>query len=366
MTITSSLISQKSIIGSILGTAVGDALGLPCEGLSIRRQKKMFPDLTKFHFLPNRGMTSDDTEHTCMVAQAMIDSKGEVLAFSKNLSWRFRFWLTRLPAGIGKATLMAILKLWIGYSSDKSGVFSAGNGPAMRSAIIGVCYGHDNDRLIKMIKASTIITHTDPKAELGSFAIALCAYLASINQLKDISEEEYFNELKLRLPYTKETKEFFDIILKVINSVKEKQDITEFMKTIGLNNGVTGYIYHTLPVVLHVWFRNQTNYKKAILEVISCGGDTDTQAAILGGIIGARVGKEGIPIQWLNSIWEWPCSVKWMEGLGNKLYKVLSNEKDFIDSNDNLIIFIPALLIRNLFFMIIVLLHGYRRLLPPY
>ena len=86
---------------------------------------------------------------------------------------QLRFWLLGLPGGIGYATLKAILKLWLGFKPEHSGIFSAGNGPAMRSAIIGVCYGNDSQKLRELVKASTRLTHTDPKAGgIWSFSCA--------------------------------------------------------------------------------------------------------------------------------------------------------------------------------------------------
>jgi ADP-ribosylglycohydrolase len=52
---------EESIIGCIVGTALGDAVGLPCEGLSRLRQRELFPHLDGTHFLLGRGMVSDDT-----------------------------------------------------------------------------------------------------------------------------------------------------------------------------------------------------------------------------------------------------------------------------------------------------------------
>src|SRR6186997_3288477 len=91
--------------GCILGTAVGDALGLPCEGLSRRRQRAMFHNIEGHRFVLNRGMISDDTEHTCMTAQALIASGGKPEVFARSFAWRLRFWLLGLPAGVGYATL---------------------------------------------------------------------------------------------------------------------------------------------------------------------------------------------------------------------------------------------------------------------
>ncbi len=56
-----------------------------------------------------------------------------------------------------------------------------------------------------------------------------------------------------------------------------------------------------------------------IAAIIQLGEDTDTIAAILGGIMGAAVGKTGIPQQWLKDLWPCPRSVNWIEALGQRL-----------------------------------------------
>lgn len=170
---------RRSIVGCLLGCAVGDALGLPYEALSRKRQLKLYPEISGHRFIFGHGMISDDTEHICMAAQALIISAGDPEQFSTSFTRRLRWWLLSLPPAIGFATLRAILKLWIGFPSNKSGVFSAGNGPAMRSAILGVCYGHDLRQLRKLVKACTRVTHTDPKAEWAALAVAIASHLAS-------------------------------------------------------------------------------------------------------------------------------------------------------------------------------------------
>lgn len=81
------------------------------------------PDRHRLFF--GRGMVSDDTEHTCMVAQSLIASGDDVDQFARQFGRRLRWWLLALPAGIGKATLRASVKLWFGVSPTSSGVFSA-------------------------------------------------------------------------------------------------------------------------------------------------------------------------------------------------------------------------------------------------
>jgi ADP-ribosylglycohydrolase len=127
----------EAIAGCILGCAVGDAIGLPYEGLSRRRGVRLIGEPTRHRFLPGRGMVSDDTEHTCMAGQALCECPADPDAFARAFARRLRWWLLGGPAGIGSATLRATIKLWAGFSPANSGVFSAGNGPAMRSAVLG-------------------------------------------------------------------------------------------------------------------------------------------------------------------------------------------------------------------------------------
>lgn len=355
-----------NLIGCLLGTAVGDALGLPSEGLSKHRQQRLYPQLHRHHFWLGKGMVSDDTEHTCMVAQALIASGGDETEFARQLSWRMRFWLLGLPAGIGWATLRAIGKLWLGFPSDSSGVFSAGNGPAMRSAIMGVAYGDNLPKLRALVKISTRITHTDPKAEYGAMAVAVAAYLASRDsanahpRLRLVTPSEYYQTLAMVLEPA--AGEMLTLIQQAITSVTAGQTTAEFALSLGLKNGITGYIYRTVPVVIHAWLRSQPDYRTGILEIIHCGGDTDTTAAILGGIMGAAGGKSSIPQVWLDDLIEWPRSVEWMTALGQRLAEVTHQGT----RQPALPLPLWGVLIRNLVFLIVVILHGLRRLLPPY
>ena len=112
--------SRKAIAGAILGTAVGDAVGLPYEGLSRRRAKRLLGKPDRHRFLLRRGMVSDDTEHSCMVMQALIASAGDEDLFLRYLASRMRLWLLGAPAGIGFATLKAALRLCLGVSPRNS------------------------------------------------------------------------------------------------------------------------------------------------------------------------------------------------------------------------------------------------------
>lgn len=75
--------NEDRIVGCILGTAVGDAIGLPYEGLSRRRGARILGAPDRHRFLFGRGMVSDDTEHTCIVAQSLIAADGDLIAFQR-------------------------------------------------------------------------------------------------------------------------------------------------------------------------------------------------------------------------------------------------------------------------------------------
>ena len=374
--------------GCIIGAAVGDSLGLPYEGLSPRRASRLFPQRDRHHFLFGRGMISDDTEHALMVAQAIVDSGGDPARFAKGLARRLRWWFWGLPAGIGLATLRSCLKLCVGVPPEKSGVFSAGNGPAMRSAILGVVYGSDIGRLKEFVRRSTIITHTDPKADFGAFAVALAAHLSATGA--EIDGAAYVEALQTmlcetaysppgrgkgrvgieKLPKTHpqplpggEFEEFLALMRCVAESVGENELTADFYQRLVPNakQGISGYIYHTVPAVLHAWLRHPNDFRTALLDILACGGDTDTTGAILGGIIGARVGIAGIPCEWIDGIAEFPESINFMKTVARQVHQAsLGNSLEAANAA------FPLLLARNMFFAAVVLFHGFRRLLPPY
>ncbi|HEV3039257.1 MAG TPA: ADP-ribosylglycohydrolase family protein [Candidatus Angelobacter sp.] len=350
---------HRSIVGCLLGCAVGDALGLPYEALSRKRQQKLFGEITGHHFIFGRGMISDDTEHICMTAQVLIVSAGDPERFLRDFARRLRWWLLSLPPAIGFATLRAILKLWVGFPPDKSGVFSAGNGPAMRSAILGVCYGNDLPQLRRLVKVGTRVTHTDPKAEWAALAVAVAAHLASSGQA---TPDEFLRALRNALGGDlQHASDFMNLLERAAHSAARGESTESFAQSLGLDEGVSGYSFHTVPVALQTWLR-QPNDFSAVLSAIRCRGDTDTVAAIVGAIIGAHVGKEGIPQQWLERMWEWPRSMAWIEELGIRLTEVCAT--GIPQGAAPLPVW--AILPRSIGFTAIMLAHGLRRLLPPY
>ncbi len=349
--------TQTHIIGSLLGTAIGDALGLPYEGVSRQRATRLLGPPDRHRFFLRRGMFSDDTEHTCMVAQALIASNFDLDCFTTDFARKLRWWLIACPAGIGFATLRACLKLWIGYSPRSSGVYSAGNGPAMRSAIFGAVF-EDVEMMVSFVKASTRVTHSDPKAEFGAIAVALAAFCAKQNAA--IDGQQFVDQLAEIIGTNGD--ELICLLRQVVHSVSAKEATSVYAANNGHENGVSGYVYRTVPVVIHAWLTHPRDYRAGVTSVIACGGDADTTAAIVGGIVGTATGEASIPQDWISGICDWPRSVNWVRQLGCQLNESVREQTRRKPMSLNLV----AVLTRNLLFAIIVLTHGFRRILPPY
>ena len=284
------------------------------------------------------------------VGQSLARNLKDSDQFARSLAWRLRLWLLCLPAGIGMATLKSILRLWFGVPPSRSGVFSAGNGAAMRSAIIGVVHCDDPELRRRFTNASTAITHSDPKAGHGAQAIADLAAFVTVHGSSPTA-----SELESILHNAGEGKEWSDVVRRTVNACGSGA-IDDAVISPGSNRGVSGYILHTIPVAVSAWFIHYGDFRKTIESVVRLGGDTDTVAAIAGSLAGISCGKDGIPNDWVKGIRDRPHSTRYI----TKLSRTLS-EKHACSTG-----FSALLLPRGFLFAAIVLSHGFRRLLPPY
>ncbi|MEC5125372.1 ADP-ribosylglycohydrolase family protein [Verrucomicrobiales bacterium BCK34] len=341
---------HKAILGCLLGTAVGDSIGLPLEGVHPPRAEKLKGTETRHRLLFGRGMLSDDTEHTLMVANALLLHSNNPKRFEKRLATSFRWWLASLPAGIGLGTARAIIKLWCGFPTSKSGVYSAGNGAAMRSAIIGVHFNEDVAKREEFVVTSCRITHTDPRAEEAAIIVATAAACAS----RSAPTNEILETIG-KLVFSDEMREG----LHNLHSHLEMNSTVSEFATLHGNRGISGFAPRTVSTALFAWFRHRGDFEKMISELLSCGGDTDTVAAIAGGIAGADCGERGIPAEWINGICDWPRSIPYIRKVADKF--AANPTPPPLPK-----LFWPAIPLRNLFFLCVVLCHGLRRLLPPY
>ncbi len=342
------------IEGLLLGVAVGDAIGLPTEGMSPTKIKKLgWAEDLKHRFFFGCGMWSDDTEQTIMIAQALIHSEGDIESFTRSFAWELRWWILGIPAATGFATARAVLKLWLGFSPRKSGVWSAGNGAAMRTAPIAAYFPDNPIKRKAFSEAQARLTHTDPKATIATTAITeLTALFLSSQTLPSGSEV-------FRLLTTiSEDPEWLQIIANIKECFTKQQDLENLLQRLGANpgKGISGYVYQTFPCVILAGLRNKWDFQSTITELVAAGGDTDTTAAIAGALCGSCRGVDNIPKAWFMGLKDWPTSGKSLFSLSRAL---ASETKIKIRAKWS-----PLLLARNLVFLMIVLFHGFVRFLP--
>lgn len=355
--VSAALPLEESLAGVILGTAVGDALGVPYEGLSRSRGVLLLGPPDRHRLCFGRGLVSDDAEHTYLTAQSLCVAGKEVERFRTDLGVRLRRWFAALPVGLGKATLRACVKLWLGWPAERSGVFSAGNGPAMRAAILGTAID-DPTRLAEFVRAATLVTHTDPKAFVGALAVALAARLARRGQ----PDASLLVAQLASLAPGAESDELSGLVHRARESAASGESTPAFADKIGCEDGASGYIFDTVPVAIHAWLLSPYDYRRAVTGAILCGGDADTTAAVVGGIVGAGTGVGPMPPEWVERLWDFPRSPAWRDRLAASLAESVATGEGSQPPEYSW----WGALVRNVVMLVAVLVHLARRCLPPY
>lgn len=247
-------ITTGRLYESLLGTAIGDSLGLPYEGLKASRAKRLLKGEIRPRLWFGKSFVSDDTLQTIFVLQSLHVCNGDVQLFQRELAKRLRSWFLAIPPGIGKSTVIACFKLAMGSSPTKSGVNSGGNGAAMRSAIIGHWFANNDTLRVQFTEASARITHTNPDAITGAQIIALTASLSAREKLHELQDQipAHYPEWPIEYPRRAE--------------------------------GPTGYVIETVNAALDIC-KADAEFQLAIEATVRMGGDTDSVAAIVGGIL---------------------------------------------------------------------------------
>jgi ADP-ribosylglycohydrolase len=265
----------------LLGTAVGDAYGLGMEGLPPRVTSRL--ELWKPPFL-GRAILSDDTEQSYLVARSLHLANGDVDRFRRALRRRLILWLLALPPGVGLGTIRSIAKLMVGF---RRGVRTAGNGAAMRSAVIGAALATQPDEVELFVRASTELTHTDPRAFVGAYAVALAAGAHARNEGLD----EVLAAVEALVDGADDAETWHRAVEAMRKGLANEDELEAFVAAMGWEKGILGYVYYTVPAALYAWAR-YADPEQGLEAVWRCGGDTDTVGAIAGALLYARAGVE--------------------------------------------------------------------------
>ena len=332
----------------MFGTAVGDALGLIAEGLSARKIASRFGRVEHYCVLGKIGFVTDDTEQTALVGDALARHADNCDLFVKTFRGHIAKWFCTMPPGVGRATSRACLRILFGIKD--SGINSAGNGAAMRSAVVGGFF-YDNPKLRKQFGEQLArTTHSDPRAIAGALFSSELA--AACMALDDGALPQSAFDAAIGTVTEPELR-------KALVRARELavSDTNTLVAAAELGN--SGFVVHTIGLAAFCFTRFGTIPFLAITETISAGGDTDTTAAIVGAWCGALRGKNSLPEALLNDLYNTGLAPTDLDNLAC----CLTAAKAGTDSKPRGFNFVLAFL-RNIFIMPVLLFHALTRLLP--
>lgn len=335
------MINEDRLAGVLLGTALGDALGLACEGMSPPAIARRFGRVHRFHLLGRTGYVSDDTEQAALLARAVIGAAHDAQADAAIVR-RFRRsligWFWRLPFGIGLSTLRACLRMSVGVREP--GVSSAGNGAAMRAPVLGALIAEPARRQ-QVGRAIARLTHTDPRGVDGAL------YTAEVTaHLVQGRSPQAAVDAALQVLTADETRA---AVRRAIALAAEGTPMSEAATILG----TTGFVVHTLGLATFGLLTASDDVIESLAAVVRAGGDTDTIAAITGAWLGARIGAANLPAL-VDNIAGGPFGPGHLRALAHAAAQGTTPPGFSV---------IGAWL-RNLALYPVVLAHGFRRLVP--
>jgi ADP-ribosylglycohydrolase len=283
--------------GCIVGLAVGDALGYPVEFISASKISETYPEgLT----LKPGAKYSDDTQMTICIAEALIAGHRDSATFCDKLSENFGAWYKtqiddeaqrRAP---GNTCMEACERLVMGRHWSESGLLDGmGCGSAMRSAPIGLFFYDDITRVVEYGISSSEVTHSHPSALCSSVATALCTSLA----LNNVPVGTWGHEV---VTVTKGISQEFNESIQIATELVARGAPAKVALTAKfLGEGWLGY-----EAVASALFCCMTcpDFKSAVRMGATTNGDSDSIACIAGAWMGAKVGLDGIPKDWVANV----------------------------------------------------------------
>lgn len=289
-------------VGAMLGTFVGDALGMPYEG----SPSAVIPaHLEMVEARLGRGTYTDDTQMAIALAESIleqgtVDREHLARAFLASCD----------PArGYGSGTLR-LLELWrrgagIGEAAAMlfGGEGSLGNGAAMRIAPVAIRYAEDPDALRAQAAASARLTHCHP---LGTDAavVQAAAVGAAIRGDKILCAAYAAAEtMVMRRQLT--------LVGELLDTAPSPADMAS-----ALGTSTAGH--DSVPTAIFAAI-SQPTFEAAVTFAVRCGGDTDTIGAMAGAIAGGAHGASAIPERWLDALEDGPRGRRHVAYLGAAL-----------------------------------------------
>ena len=299
----------EKIKSVMIGHAVGDALGVPVEFAS-RKELEETPvsDMEGFGTYPYpAGTWSDDTSMSIAALDSLAD--GEIKW--NEIMHNFGKWLSEneyTPSGetfdVGRTCLNAIVNYFNNdIKATESGgrdEHSNGNGSLMRIHPF-VLYEYAKGTFdLNVIHKASALTHAHDRSRMacGIYAFVLWELLKnpqkSSVRLALNRAMHYYNKFA-------ENKKFANLYRRIGLVTIHFEDADTFKRANRDEIKGSGYVVDTLEAA--IWCLLNTNsYKDCVLTAVNLGDDTDTVAAIAGGLAGALYGYDEIPENWRNTL----------------------------------------------------------------
>ncbi len=279
--------------GALLGHAVGNALGGPLEGYPSHRIRSLLPD--GIRDIPAREIHQpwdDDVAQAIELAECLLEPEPfDPDAYLRRLVR----WAAESGRGIGRQTYQVLSRARAGARGteaaiavwEESGRWAASNGAIMRCAPVALRWRRDPLRLIEDAGHSARVTHYDPRCVWTT--VAACAAIAHALA----GSHGTLHELADGLGRVGAPDEVVTAVRRSATSDLSELELDEPHSM--------GYTVRTMSAGLWV-FLNGNDFESTLLRIIHAGGDTDTNGAVAGAVLGARFGASSIPERWIAGL----------------------------------------------------------------
>lgn len=271
--------------GALLGLAAGNALGVPTELLGTPQAiRDRFPDgITDI--LPGAAEPwDDDLALTALLAEELLQPEVSL----ERLARRWIDWMERDGRGIGIWTRTALRHLSTHGSPPAGTGGQAGNGSVSRCVPVALATLSSPRNLVSGSYHTAALTHPDDRCTWGAVAINVAAHCL----LRGI--RDFLPEVLDALRQNEAPEELVAAVRRVPLEKREELPVV---------GAAAGYVVHCVEIAL--WFAyHEPNLERGLVWLANAGGDTDTNAAVAGALMGARDGDGAIPARWLNRLFE--------------------------------------------------------------
>ena len=310
---------NHEIKSALFGVAIGDALGVPVEFKSREylQQKPVIDMMGYGTYNQPAGTFSDDSSMTFCLAESLTHDFDSNHIAQNFVKWRDEnYWTARGEVfDIGIATNQALTRLANGEQPEFAGSFSSdsnGNGSLMRILPL-LFYIKDLPiaQRYHITKQISSITHGHIRS------VITCFYYLEFAREILLGREKFdiYKKLQIEIPdflasisINQFEISLFDRLLKYDISKLKEEEIAS-----------SGYVLHTIEA--SIWCLLTTdNYKDSTLKAVNLGEDTDSTAAVLGGLSGLLYGFDSIPKSWIDQIARKEDIENLAERLANKVF----------------------------------------------